>query len=86
MCDCEACEKNYPSPPNLPFKDIKLLQFAKKTEDEIINLKANQAFKRYGDCCEAINNNPYPSLETSLLQKCMMMFLLNQAKPLVLFP
>lgn len=87
-CECEACDKNYPSPPNLANKDIKLLKFAKKTEHEIMQLKPNQALKRYGDCCEALNNknNSYPSLEMSMLQKCMAMFLLRQAQPSVLFP
>lgn len=65
---------------------MKLLKFAKKSEDEILQLKPNQAQKRYSDICDAINQHEFPSLETSLLQKCMAMFLLNQAKPSVLFP
>lgn len=88
MCDCEACEKNYPCPPNLKFKDIKLLKFAKLAEDDILTLNSSQAMKKYRDCCDVIQKNQdnFPSIEMTLLQRCMAMYLLNQAKPSYLFP
>lgn len=87
MCDCEACVKDYATPPALNFKDAKLLKFAKKADEEMLKLPFNKAVKRYRDCCEAIdkNNHNFPSFELCLLQKCISAFLLNQAKPKVLF-
>jgi hypothetical protein len=87
-CDCEACEKNYPCPPNLPYKDVKLLKFAKKIEDEIFASKPNQATKRFRECCGLIekNHDNFPSLELSLLLKCMATMSLIQAQPSCLFP
>ncbi|CRL03055.1 CLUMA_CG016778, isoform A [Clunio marinus] len=80
-CDCEACDKNYPAPPILPIKDIKIVKFGKKTEEEIVNLKGGQSLKRYHDCCEVIDKNHdqnFPSLELSLLQMCQAMYQLKQ--------
>lgn len=87
MCDCEACEKNFPCPPNLQFKDIKLLKFAKLAEDNILALEPSQAMKKYRECCDVIqmNQDNFPSIEMILLQRCMAMFLLNQSKPSCLF-
>lgn len=86
-CDCEACERNYPCPPNLPYKDIKLLKFTKKIEDEILSLKSNHGVKRFRELCDLIekNHHNFPSLELSLLLKCMATFLINQTRPSCLF-
>lgn len=82
-CDCDACEGNYPTPPKLAYKDVRILKFAKKADDEILNMKLKQGMNKYHQCCQMIEQNRhlYPSLETSLLQKCVAMFLLCLAKP-----
>lgn len=82
-CDCEACENNFPCHPNLPFKDIKTLKLAKKLEEDILAVKSNVDLKKYQGCCEAIEKNyqNFPCLEISLLQKCMAMIFLINAKP-----
>lgn len=86
-CDCEACEANFPCPPALSFKDVKLLKFAKKSCDEILTMKPGQAIKKYRDCCEIIDKNDHmnPCIEMSMLQKTIATFLLHQARPQFLF-
>lgn len=87
-CKCEACNGNYPTPPALNFKDIKLLKFAKKADDEILQLPKGQAMKKFRDCCEILEKNQknFPCVEVFLLQKCIVKFLLHQAQPTILFP
>jgi hypothetical protein len=84
-CDCEACDKNYPCPPKLPYKDVKLLKFVKKIDDEI---SSNHEKKRFHNVCELIekNHHIFPSLELSLLLKCMATLLMIHARPSCLFP
>jgi hypothetical protein len=88
LCDCEACTNNYPSPPNLSFKDIKLFKFAKKVSDEILQLQLSQGLKKYRECCKLVqlSDRNFPSMEIALLQKCIATFLLKQTQPSVLFP
>lgn len=88
MCDCEACDGNYPASPNLGFKEMKILKFAKKADEEILTLKPSPSLKKYRDCCEIIDkrHENFPCIELSLLQKCLAMFLLKQAEPSCLFP
>lgn len=87
-CECEACSGNFPTPPALKFKDVKLLKFAKKTSDEILNLQPSLAIKKYRDCCSILeeNSKDFPSIELCLLQKTIAMFLLLQSQPGILFP
>jgi hypothetical protein len=87
-CDCEACTNNFPTPPALSFKDMKLLKFAKKADDEILTLPMGQAMKRFRDCCDILerHHQTFPCVELCLAQKCIATFLLNQAQPSVLFP
>ncbi|CRK89366.1 CLUMA_CG003122, isoform A [Clunio marinus] len=87
-CDCEACTQNFPTPPMLKFKDPKLLKFAKKTDDEMLTLQHNQAFKKFRDCCDILekNNQNFPCLELCLLLRCIANFLFKQAQPSVVFP
>jgi hypothetical protein len=82
-CDCEACTNNFLTPPSLAFKDAKILKFAKKADDEILTLPPGQAMKKFRDCCEILEkeNRNFPSLELCLLQKCIAVFLIHQAKP-----
>lgn len=86
-CDCEACIENYATPPALPFKDIKLLKFAKKADDDILTVPQSQAIKKFRDCCDLLemNYHNYPSIELCLLQKCIATSLLRFAQPPVLF-
>lgn len=88
VCDCEACRNDFPTPPALKVKDVKLFKFAKKTDDEIMKLRMNQAHKKFRECCELLekNHHNFPSIELFLLQKCVASFLVSQAQPLVLFP
>lgn len=87
VCECEACSNNFPTPPALTFKDVKLLKVAKKNDDEILQIQLNQARKKFFDCCDLLekNHQNYPCIELFLLQKCIASFLLRQARP-VLFP
>lgn len=87
-CDCEACSRNFPTPPALGFKDVKLVKYAKKADDEILKLKPSQAMKKYQDCCEILqkNHRDFPTIELCLLQKCIATFLLAKAQPANLFP
>lgn len=87
-CDCVACDTNYPTPPALNFKDIKLLKFAKKADDEILTMQPGQAMRKFRDCCDILekNNQNFPCVELCMLQKCIASFLLQQAQPSVLFP
>jgi hypothetical protein len=79
-CDCEACDKNFPCSPNLGFKDMKLLKFAKQIEEDV---QTQHQMKRFIECCDAleINDQNFPSLELSLLQKSFAICLMNQAAP-----
>lgn len=87
-CDCEACRENFSTPPTLKYKDIKLLKYAKKSDDDILTLSQNQTMKKFRDCCELLDQNhqSYPSIELCLLQKCIATSLLKQAQPSILFP
>lgn len=87
-CDCDACTNDFPTPPALTFKDMKLLKFAKKAEDEILRMPLGQAMKKYHDCCEILDKNQinFPCVELCILQKCIATFLLSQAQPFILFP
>lgn len=88
VCNCEACSGNFPTPPALKFKDMKLLKYAKKTADEILLLSPSQALKKYHECCRILeeNHENFPSIELCLLQKTIALFLLLQSQPSTLFP
>lgn len=81
-CDCEACVGNFPSLPQLPYKNLNVLKLAKKADDEILHLSPSQAAKKYHQCCQLVqqSHHDFPSLELSMLQKSMSMFLLYQAR------
>ncbi|KAJ6635795.1 SET and MYND domain-containing protein 4 [Pseudolycoriella hygida] len=87
-CDCEACALNFPSPPALTFKDVKLLKFAKKADEEILTLPRGKAVEKYRECCDALerNNRNYPCIELCFLQTTIAKFLLNHARPAILIP
>lgn len=87
-CDCDACDGNFPTPPALKVKDAKLLKFATKSDEEILNLPIGRAIKKYRDICAILDKNhqTYPCIELCLLQKCIATCLLSQAQPSVLFP
>lgn len=80
-CDCEACSQNFPTPPALQFKDIKLMKHAKKSDDEILSLPSGQVSKKLRDCCELLekNHRNFSSIELCLLQKCIATCFLRQA-------
>lgn len=86
-CECEACISDFPTPPALKTQDIKLLKFAKKSEQDIRRLPPNQAMRKFRECCEAIekNHRNFPSIELCVLQKCIATFLITQAQPSDLF-
>lgn len=88
ICDCEACSQDFPTPPALTCRDMKLLKFAKKTDDEMLKLQLSQARKKFRVCCELLEKNyqNFPSVELYMLQKCVASFFLVQARPIVLFP
>lgn len=87
-CDCEACINNFLTPPALTFKDVKLLKYAKKIDDEILTLQPGQAMKKFRDVCDLLEKNSqnFPCTEFCLLQKSFASFILSQAQPSVLFP
>lgn len=83
FCDCEACTNEFPTPPDLSFKDFKLFKFAKKANDDILKLHPGQAMKKYVECCDILekNHQNFPCMELCLLQKCIATFLLKQTQP-----
>lgn len=87
VCECEACIKNFPTPPALNYKDMKLLKFAKKADDGILKLNPSQAMKKYRECCDILekNHQSFPSIELCLLQKFIVKFLVIQGQPSVKF-
>jgi hypothetical protein len=88
ICDCEACTGNYPTPPELSFKDIKQMKFATKTDEELLKLPFGRAMKKYRECCDTLekSHKNFPCLEFSVIQKCIITFLLIQAQPAIKFP
>jgi hypothetical protein len=80
-CDCEACELNYPMPPHIPIKNLKLVKLAKKIEEETAQMQ-NINFKSLHECCKQmdINHKDFPSLELAWLQKSFAILLLLQAR------
>ena len=87
-CECEACTLNFPAPPALKTVDIKVLRYAKKMEDDLINLKQHQLKKKFTDVCNAIEKSSphFPCCDISLLQKCFAIYFLCAAKPAFQFP
>lgn len=81
-CDCEACVGNFPTLTQLPYKNLNVLKLAKKADDEILLLNPSRAAKKYHQCCQLVqqSNQQFPSLEISMLQKSMSMFLLHKAR------
>lgn len=88
ICECEACTRNFPTPPSLGCKDKKLFKFAKKAEEEILRVSPNQAMKKYRSFCDILEQThwTFPTVEQCLLQKYMVMFLVIRAQPSTLFP
>lgn len=86
-CECEACNDNYPTPPALKFKDVKVLKIAKKFDDEVLEMETNQAMKKFYTCCDILekSHQNFPSLELCLLQKCLATCLMKQSQPSILF-
>ena len=82
-CECEACTLNFQAPPALKTIDIKVLHYAKKIEDDLINLKQHQLKKKFNDICVAIEKSSphFPCCDISLLQKCFAIYFLCAAKP-----
>lgn len=82
-CECEACTLNFQAPPALRTIDIKNLRYAKKIEEELINLKQHQLKKKFNDICIAIEKSSqhFPCCDISLLQKCFAIYFLCAAKP-----
>jgi ribosomal protein S18 len=81
-CKCEACEQNYPTPPALNFKDIKLLKFAIKSEEDIMRSSIKDSRKIYQECCEKLeqNFNNYPCIELCMLQKAVALFMMKKSQ------
>ncbi|CAO1420499.1 unnamed protein product [Diamesa tonsa] len=82
-CECEACSLNFPAPPTLKTIDIKVLRYAKKMEDDLINLQQHQLKKKFSDICNAIEKSSphFPCCDISLLQKCFAIYFLCAARP-----
>lgn len=78
-CTCEACELNYPMPPHIPIKNLKLVKLAKKIEEECGQM---QNIKSFHECCKQmdVNHRDFPSLELVWLQKSFAVLLLLQAR------
>lgn len=88
ICTCEACEQNFQTPPSLPSKDAKLLKFALKLNEDILNLQQRSIIKTFKNCCENMekHNIHFPSIEHCLLSKCLVTCAVKLAQPLTVFP
>ncbi|KAG5675897.1 hypothetical protein PVAND_005757 [Polypedilum vanderplanki] len=88
-CECEACEKNWPTFKALTMKDAKLMKIAKKLNEEmqIIINNRNQTSKKVQICKEILQKNfeNYPSMELCIIQKIFAALCLKLAECKVLF-
>jgi len=83
VCDCEACLNDWPTLKELTVKDMKLMKYAKKINDEVIESlktvsKLANAFNRCKDILQE-NFQNYPSMELCIIQKSFVTFLLKLA-------
>ncbi|XP_070496813.1 SET and MYND domain-containing protein 4-like [Chironomus tepperi] len=82
-CDCEACLNDWPTLKELRVKDVKLMKYAKKINDELIeslnsSSKLANSFKKCKDILQE-NFKNYPSMELCIIQKSFATFLLKLA-------
>jgi hypothetical protein len=82
-CDCEACLNDWPTLKELIVKDMKLMKYAKKMNDEMIESLKNSsklvnAFNRCKDILQE-NYQNYPSMELCIIQKSFVTFLIKLA-------
>ena len=80
-CDCEACLNDWPTLKELIVKDIKLMKYAKKCNDELIeSLKtSSKLINDFKKCKEILQENfkNYPSMELCIIEKSFVTFLLK---------
>ncbi|KAL7045419.1 hypothetical protein ACKWTF_002227 [Chironomus riparius] len=82
-CDCEACFNDWPTLKELIINDMKLMKYAKKINDELIeslktSSKLTNSFKKCKDILQE-NFKKYPSMELCLIEKSYVTFLLKLA-------
>lgn len=82
-CECEACMNSWPIFKQLSVKDTKLMKYAKKLNDELIETLGNynQLIKNFKNCKNILqeNHKNYPSMELCVIQKTFATFLLKFA-------
>lgn len=82
-CECEACSNDWPTFKKLLVKDMKLMKYAKKVNDELLeSINTNgKLVKQFNKCKDILQENfkNYPSMELCIIQKSFATFLLKLA-------
>lgn len=89
LCDCTACQNEFPVFHRLKSVDRTIYKSAKKGKDELHKLDGNQAKKRFEDFCEAIqkhHDKAFPSAEIVVLQECLLQCISIIIKPKLVIP
>lgn len=84
VCDCIACENNFPVFDRLRSFDKATLKAAKRGKDELIYMNGIQAKKRFNEYCRIIqirHGKAFPSADIVLLQECLLQCLSIAIKP-----
>lgn len=83
QCGCVACLNDWPTFKQLNVKEMKLMKYAKKVNDELVEMlkNHNQLLKNFKNCQNILNENHqnYPSMELCIIQKTFVTFLLKFA-------
>lgn len=84
LCDCVACNNDFPLFNRLKSFDKNVFKAAKKAKAELSNMDRNQAKIRFKEYCEVIqrhHDRAFPSTEIVLLQECLLQCILIVIKP-----
>lgn len=82
-CECIACVNQWPIFRQLKIKDFKLMKYARKVNDEMVDILKNHSklIKSFRNSKSILNEHyhNYPSMELCIIQKTFATFLLKLA-------